>query len=237
MNPSRRFVDHPRIREALDRPHAAWVTDADGTLWSGDIGEGFLQALVRDGALVSPEARGDVWGAYEARVAEDKAAGYAWAVQLMAGMTEAEVERRAEAYARDFVPGHVYAEMAGLLAEVRARGVEAWIVSASNDWVVRAAARVLGLSPTRAVGIRVAVEAGVLTDRVVPPLTYATGKVDAIRAGLGRTPTLVSGDSPGDEAMLAVAGTPLVVRHGGVDAAFLARAEARGWLVLEPVGP
>ncbi|MEN9785786.1 MAG: hypothetical protein RLZZ299_1050 [Pseudomonadota bacterium] len=237
MEPSKRFVDHPRIQAALAAPGAVWVTDADGTLWADDIGEGFLRALARDGALRSPEAQGDVWAAYEARVRADKAAGYAWAVQVMAGMTEAEVERRAEAYAQAFVPRHLHPAMAGLLAEASERGVETWIVSASNAWVVRAAARVLGLPPARALGIRVAVEDGVLTDRVVPPVTYADGKVAALRAGLGRMPSLASGDSRGDAEMLAAAGTPLVVRHAGVDPAFLDRASASGWLVLDAAEP
>jgi hypothetical protein len=79
------FAEGERLEAVLAAPGCLWVTDADGTLWSDDIGEGFLKALIAEGALVSPEARGDVWAAYEERVRRDKASGYAWAAQQWLG--------------------------------------------------------------------------------------------------------------------------------------------------------
>ncbi len=228
------FTASERISAALV-PGCVWVTDADGTLWSEDIGEGFLKRLAADRALVSPEATGDVWATYEAKVKADKAAGYAWAAQVMAGMPEAEVTARAEAYAREFVPAHLYPAMRALVDEAHARGCEPWIVSASNEWVVRAAAPLIGLAPDHAVGIRVAVENGRLTDRVVAPVTFRAGKVRAIEERIGRKPSLVSGDSSGDIEMLEWATqASLFVWHDYTDAALVERARASGWLV-EPL--
>src|SRR5689334_12894594 len=75
-----------KLEQVLHQPNCLWVTDADGTLWRDDIGEGFLKQLIQDKALVSPEAKGiDVWQRYEELVAKDKLTGYAWAVQIMEG--------------------------------------------------------------------------------------------------------------------------------------------------------
>jgi HAD superfamily phosphoserine phosphatase-like hydrolase len=229
------FEQGERLEAVLAAPGCLWVTDADGTLWSDDIGEGFLKALIRDRALVSPEAKGDVWAANEEKVRRDKGAGYAWAAQVMAGLPEEEVRRRAADFARTFVPEHLYPSMKALLAQAKARGCETWVVSASNQWVVEAAAPLLGLDPSHGVGIRVAVEEGRLTSKVLEPVTYKAGKVTAIARFIGRDPTLVTGDSFGDVEMLATAQhAGLVVQHDYSDPALLALARTSGWL-LQPL--
>ena len=98
-----------RLDAILRTPNALWVTDADGTLWRDDIGEGFLRQLITDDALVSPEAQGvDVWQSYEERVAQDKLTGYAWAVQVMEQMESNILIRPLTLYAgpepRSYVP-------------------------------------------------------------------------------------------------------------------------------------
>jgi HAD superfamily phosphoserine phosphatase-like hydrolase len=225
-----------KLDSVLSGPGCTWVTDADGTLWTDDIGEGFLKQLILDKAFVSPEAGGDVWASYEARVKADRTAGYAWAAQVMAGMREEDVVARADAYAKTFVPKHLFPGMSALLAEARARGCDRWIVSASNVWIVRAAAPYLGIDPRQARGIEVVVKGGVLTTELMPPVPYREGKVETIRKFVGRMPTLVSGDSVGDREMLAAAtGAALVIHHPGhTDPAFAADVRAAGWL-LEPL--
>jgi HAD superfamily phosphoserine phosphatase-like hydrolase len=226
------FAEGERLEAVLASPGCLWVSDADGTLWSDDIGEGFLKVLIDDHALVSPEARGDVWATYEDKVRRDKASGYAWAAQVMAGMPEEEVRRRAADFARSFVPAHLYPSMKALLTAAKERGCEAWVVSASNQWVVEAAAPLLGLDPAHAVGIRVAVESGRLTSKVLEPVTYKAGKVAAVAKFIGRDPTIVTGDSFGDVEMLASAlHVGLVVQHDYSDRALLALARSSGWLV------
>ena len=217
------------IERALAAPDPLWITDADGTLWSDDIGEAFLRALADDGALVSPEAQGiEVWAEYERRVEIDRASGFAWAVQVMAGMSEAEVVRRADALASAFVPKHLFPEMKTLLD----RSAETWIVSASNHWIVRAAAPLIGIPADRVLGIRVTVDGGRLTSTLIDPVTYAQGKADAIRQHIGRMPSLVSGDSRGDLEMMQLAtGAALVVsKPKGIDPSL----RDRGWPIHRP---
>jgi phosphoserine phosphatase len=224
------FRASERLSASISQPGCVWVTDADGTLWSDDIGERFLQRLIADKALVGRP--GDVWAEYEARVAADKGAGYAWAARAMAGMSQADVEARARAFAAEFVPAHLYASMRALADAARAHGCEAWIVSASPELLVKAAAPLVGIDPARAVGMQVAVAGGILQDESIGAITYRQGKVEAIRARIGRMPTLVSGDSAGDVEMFGVATqAALFVRHSYTDPELLALAASSGWIV------
>jgi HAD superfamily phosphoserine phosphatase-like hydrolase len=202
--------------------------DADDTLWAGDIGEAFLRWLAAGDLL--PFAPDALLAEYEARVLADRTAGYTWAVQVMAGLREADVARWARQLAAAW-PG-VRPAMAALLAGLDEAGVEIWIVSASNGWIVREAAVLLGVPPARALGIRVEVEGGRLTGRPAHPVPSGAGKVAAIRAFVGTVPDLAAGDGLGDLEMLESAWTPLVVdRRGGVPSALHEVARTRGWPV------
>jgi len=223
------------LNRALSLPGGLLVCDADGTLWRSDIGEGFLQHLIAERVLVAPELEGlDVWAEYERRVAADRTAGFAWAAQVMAGLSEAEVRRHAEAFAQVFVPAHLHPEMRVLLGVARRRGVETWIVSASNHWIVTAAAPLAGVSPGRVLGIRVQVREGVLTSEAIEPITNRAGKVDAIRQAVGRSPVLVAGDSLGDLEMLQMASeAALLMVRPRSDPALVELGRRSGWLLHE----
>lgn len=206
--------------------------DADGTLWSEDIGEASYRSLLAGGVLptlpgADPEA---VYRDYEARVDVDRSAGYAWAVQCMAGVRESDlaVWSRQMAYAwPNYRPA-----MTGLVRGLTAAGVDVWIVSASNVWVVRAAVARLGVAPDRVIAMESVVRDGVLTDEMVRPLICLEGKVEAIDRYIGVRPDLAAGDSVGDLAMLAAAREPIVIgRHDLPGNALLREAAARGWPV------
>lgn len=217
---------------ALDLPNGLLATDADGTIWREDIGEAFLKALIRGGRLVSPQAVSDVYATYEAKVAADKASGYAWAVQVMAGLREADVAAAADAFAKSWVEEHTYPAMRALLGEANRRGCEPWIVSASCVWIVRAAAPYLGIDPNRALGLRVKVRGGVLTDEVDPPVTFRAGKNEALQAFARRGATIACGDSTGDIELLGGAsGAALFIAHASTDPKLLALADEQRWLV------
>lgn len=230
------FAPAPRavITRALETEGCVWVTDADKTLWFDDIGEAFLRKLIAERALVSPEAEGDVWATYEAKVAADRTAGYAWAVQVMAGMPEAELVKRARNFAAGWVPFKTFPAMRELVLAARASKCEVWLVSASNQWIVAAAGALLGIDADKIHGIRVEVQNGVLTDRVVQPITNAQGKVDLIEQLVKRTPNLVTGDSAGDYEMMAMAkGAVLISVPGAYDPAHVEKAKKSGWAIQE----
>jgi hypothetical protein len=157
--------------------------DFDNTIVCGDIGEATLAVLVKKGALsaksiprtLSPSFRlpqgvsvaldsgPDITAYYEAMLAPTAhgsadptplANGYAWAVEVMEGLTPLDViqaTKEAFAYAEpmrqrmiEVTPGETgfpapffYPEMVELVGELRRHDFDVWVISASNVWSVR----------------------------------------------------------------------------------------------------
>jgi len=201
-----------RVRAAgREFPGAMALFDADGTLWREDAGEAFLRHLVSLGWAQLPDGS-DPYEAYERAVDRDRATGYAYAAQLQAGL---EV-RRGEAEARRFAAAWVPPRM---------------VVSASALPIVVAAAPLAGFAGERCRGIEVIVRDGRFTTEVVRPITYAEGKIAALRES-GRI-ALACGDSlTGDLVMLKTAQVAVVVapRSGSP---LSEEARRRGWAVLD----
>ena len=98
-----------RIRRlGRELPGALAVFDADGTLWRDDVGEAFLRHLVALGWVELPGG-GDPYAAYEREVQRDRATGYAYAAQLMAGLAVSQVAGEAERFAGEWVPPRLIA--------------------------------------------------------------------------------------------------------------------------------
>src|SRR5450759_335722 len=77
--------------------------DADGTLWSSDVGEELLRHLIALDLLPAHPGEPHLYAEYERRVARSPGEGFAFAAQVMEGMVEAELARLSEAFfARTF---------------------------------------------------------------------------------------------------------------------------------------
>ncbi len=207
--------------------------DADGTLWSEDLGEALFRWLVAGGLLPifgpSPDPFA-IWEQYEARVAKNRAEGYAWAVQCMAGVREADLRQWCRQLA--FAWPNYRPQMVGLVKGLQGAGYEVWLVSASNAWVIEAGAELVGVTPSQVLGMRVELAGERLTQRMLEPLTCNQGKVDAIRQRLNRLPDLAVGDSLGDLEMLECAKLALVVGRADKPSAELPKvAASRQWPV------
>lgn len=265
-----------RIDQALAtaQPGDYLAFDFDNTCIWQDIGESFMRALVRAGALaIRSTVFWESWDAETADVSEawplaeaadagdpeavaawlacvehaymtrcqvrGKADGYSWAVQLMAGMREADVLAAADAYMPEALALHhgsidavrIYEEIRALVARAQTQGVDVWIVSASSWWIVQAGARCFGVPPERVLGNRVAVVEGVLTATVTPPRMVFEGKVEALREVHGdHAPLLMFGDSMTDSDVMRWARWGGVVIDRGVEA-LRDLAVAEGWVV------
>ena len=220
------------VREAGQQsPGAACAFDADGTLWRDDVGEAFLRHLIALG-LVKLQGGRDPYAVYEEKVHQDKATGYAYCAQLQAGLRRAEVARIAADFAAGWVAPRLIDSTQALLSLLVESGLRPAVVSASALEIVLAAAPLAGVPVERCSGMTLHDEGGVLTAQLVPPVTYAHGKVLALDL-LGLRPlALAAGDSiSGDLAMLEAAGIAVVVapRCGSVLAELAAK---RGWAVL-----
>lgn len=216
---------HATVRAAVEAGGTA-AFDADGTLWADDIGESFLRELEREALLPAGS-----WRRYEERLARDPVDAYGWAVTAMAGLEERLVRERAAAFFRDHFARRLFPAMRELVEALVAAEVRVAIVSASNRWLIEAAAARLGVP--HAIGIAVEVEGGRLTGRPVRPLPVDRGKVEWARALLGGPPALAVGNGAIDRALLGDARHRLVVCPADrPDTALACEARSAGWQIL-----
>ncbi len=222
---------HRALREPKNgRKRKVATFDADGTLWDRDIGEAFMRWLVVGDLLPQYRGRADLYQEYEARVAKNRTEGYAWAVQVMAGLPADTLAL----WCRQFVHAwpNYRAPMLTLVKELTACDVEVWIVSATCRPLVQAAAPLVGIPVERTLGIETRVQGGVLTDELVQPVTSEQGKVVAIEQHIGVRPALAFGDSMGDFPMLCHAVQPIVVAETRyANAKLLEHAAQKQWPV------
>ncbi len=208
-------------------PNPLATFDADGTLWSGDIGEAFFKWLIAGNLLPNHDCTKDIYSEYEARVDEDRAKGYVWAVQAMAGLPVQDVVAWSRQMAHAW-PNY-RPQMAGLVKGLAESGFDVWIVSATNRWTVTEGGRFMGFSPDRVIGMSVETADDKITDTPTLPLVANTGKVQVIDSVIGRRPNLAFGDSFGDLEMLEYALKGCVLGRPGEQGAFLEKAREKGW--------
>jgi len=104
---------------------------------------------------------------------------------------------------------HAYPEMQTLMRQLQGRGIECYVVSASTEWLVEEAARLLGfpVAADHIFGIRVRLDdLGLLTaqDPGSYPITFREGKAEIIRQYIDGSPILVAGDADTDFEMLTM---------------------------------
>lgn len=97
-------------------------------------------------------------------------------------------------------------EVIDLMNALERAGVRVFVVSASGELVVEAAAAALGypVAPEAIYGIRLELEDGRMTTQPAAgyPVTWRQGKVELIRDEIGLEPILVAGDADTDYEML-----------------------------------
>lgn len=125
-------------------------------------------------------------------------------------------------------------DMLQMVRRLQNAGWEVWVVSASPGPVVEAVAERHGISRDRVLAVTLDVVGGVLADRVLSPVTWGPGKVQAIEQRIGRVPVLAFGDARTDLEMLTGAEMGVLVDRGDRDLAD--RMKARGGL-LQPLFP
>lgn len=211
------------------------VLDADGTLWSGDVGYDLFAAAVRE-RVFKPEALprlcdeaarhgvgtdGDATAIAERLLGANVDGRYpnGPAFEMMgwafAGFTPAEMRSFAEAVvAEERVTQRVFPFVHLLFDWARRRGVTITVCSASPRDVVEAGVAHLDLGADDVIAVTVAVQDGRLADRLVPgPSPYAEGKVARLEEARGGHTTLAGfGDSAGDAHFLRRARLAVGVR-------------------------
>ncbi len=117
--------------------------DCDGTLWSGDVGEGFFDWELKQGIVseVIAKSMRVRYADYKAgRVSEDDMCGEM--VTMHRGMPESALLRATSDYFEHSFPGHIFPEMRELVGRLQQGGCDVWAVSSSNEWLIRAGPRI-----------------------------------------------------------------------------------------------
>lgn len=212
------------------RPRIA-VFDCDGTLWSGDSGMGFFYWELARG-FVSPEVERAILHRYEeyraGRVDELSICGEM--IQINRGIPEEKLRAAAREFFAAEVRQRIFPEMLELTQRLAADGCELWAVSSTNNWVVETGAAEFGIPLERCLAATLAVEDGIVTDRLLKVPTDEL-KQTAIEAFIGRKVDAVFGNSMHDFAMLERAAQPYVV-NPNPDLA--EKATALGWTIYLP---
>ena len=206
------------------------VFDYDGTLWPGDAGQGFMDWSIATG-LLPPERARTLQARHAAYNAGDvdEITICGEMVQIYSGIAEAAIREAADRYFREHVEPRLFPVMVDLVRELKADGVEIWAVSSTNNWVIEAGVRDLGIVPDRVLAACIASENDVLTDRLVD-VPSDEKKAEALRrSGVG--PDAVFGNSIHDLAMLELARFPFAINP---NAGLLPAATQRGWPVYFP---
>jgi HAD superfamily phosphoserine phosphatase-like hydrolase len=207
------------------------VFDCDGTLWAGDAGERFFNWELKRGLLSDAIAR---WvrsrhAGYKAgKVSEEQMCGDM--VTIHSGLAESDVQRAAsQFFDENFVP-QIFPEMRKLVGSLQSYGCDVWAVSSTNEWVIRAAMKHVGIDEKKILAAAVEIDAGRITDRLIR-VPSGEGKPRAIREVIGKDPDAAFGNSRWDADMLAIA------RHGfavNPNPDLEKKARENGWTVYWP---
>jgi phosphoserine phosphatase len=179
--------------------------DCDGTLWSGDAGEGFFdwelwRKVVSDEVITAIRAR---YADYRAgKVSEDNMCGEM--VTLHRGLRESEVKKFAAQFFDEHIARNIFPEMQELVGRLIEAGSDVWAVSSTNEWVIQAGMQHFGIPANKILAAAVEIEDGVITDRLTR-VPSGDGKPRAIHDVVKRTPDAAFGNSRWDAAMLRIA--------------------------------
>jgi HAD superfamily phosphoserine phosphatase-like hydrolase len=219
---------HPRV--------AAF--DCDGTLWSGDIGERFFDWELRNGDIfpdnrrdsLDPSMR-DRYAAYK-RGEVDETAMCGEMVTMHQGIAESIVLKAAGRFFDQFFVIQIFPEMRELVRRLTDNGCEIWVVSSSNEWVIRAGMKHFGIPENRILAAAVEIDQGVISDRLLR-VPSGNGKPEALREVVKQEIEATFGNSRWDAEMLAMAKHAFAVNP---NPDLEATAREQGWRVYFPEG-
>jgi phosphoserine phosphatase len=223
------------IESVLSHKPLSAAFDCDGTLWSGDAGEGFFawelelelkQRLVPAEVAVWARSR---YADYKAgQVAEEVMCGEM--VTMHRRLREEVVQQACDTYFAQAIAANIFPEMCELVGRLRQSGCDVWAVSSSNQWIIRSAMRFFGIPQNRILAAEVAIESGIVTDRLIR-VPSGPGKPEAIRSVLDSAPDCAFGNAIWDREMLAMANHAFAV-NPNPDLKTI--AIANGWTVYQP---
>jgi HAD superfamily phosphoserine phosphatase-like hydrolase len=219
------------LESVLRLKPAVAAFDCDGTLWSGDAGEGFFSWSMKQG-IVSKDierwARARYADYKAGKVAEEVMCGEM--VTMYHGLREEDVQRATDEYFEMGIAPGIFPEMRELVKRLRAAGTDVWAVSSSSQWIIRSAMRLFDVPQDRILAAEAVVQDGVIVDRLIR-VPSGPGKPEALREVLSSAPDCAFGNSVWDREMLAMAEHPFAINPSSQ---LREIAVASGWMIYQP---
>lgn len=219
-----------------DAPPVA-AFDADGTLWTCDMGELFLLYQIKHKLLKrAPE---DPWKEYfriHDEISHKQA--YLWLAQINAEEKIETVRGWADDFMRSLDPVPTFDEQKVIIDHLHSKGVKVYVVTASIKWSVEPGAKLYGIPQENVIGIQTKVKDGIVTTEQEGAITWREGKVEGLLLNTNnQRPIFASGNSDGDLALLeSSTGLRLVMASAKPDEANYSTekkmqdlAKERGW--------
>lgn len=233
------------------------VFDFDNTCIVNDIGEAVLMYLARNKLFKDPNLLPEkfidaesysqaVFLHYHELLGEEKILeAYQFCTKILSGFTPKEVReitkivlelegkeiKKEELFGIKIARGlKVHDSVIELFKITESLGMTNWIVTASSQLVVEAAAEHFSIK-AKVVGVQSVVREGVLTQEIETPAPIREGKVTAIQHFINKQkpPVLAVGDSMNDQWMLKYADIKVVV---GDNEKLIGVAKERDWEIL-----
>lgn len=185
--------------------------DCDGTLWSGDAGEGFCAWSMQQG-MVSKDVERKIRSRYAdykaGNVAEEVMCGEI--ITMYEGLREEEVQRATDEYFVYGIAPGIFPEMRELVHDLRRAGTEVWAVSSSSQWVIRSAMHLFDIPIDHVLAAEAAVKNGVIQGRMLR-VPSGPGKPEALRTVLNSPPECAFGNSVWDRELLEMVKHPFAI--------------------------
>lgn len=175
--------------------------DADGTLWDTDLGENFFHHQIDHKQVPLPPNPFEHYLEMK-KINNDPRQAYVWLAQINQGKSVEQVRTWAKEAFENIKPNPIFAEQQRLIELLKNHGVKVYIITASIKWAVEPGAIAIGLGADSVIGVETAVKNGIITDIPILPITYRTGKVEALLQQTKQPPFLASGNTMGDFELL-----------------------------------
>ena len=207
--------------------------DCDGTLWSGDAGEGFFAWEMDQAQSLVPEPIGRWARSRHAeylagQVSEEVMCGEI--VTMHRGLREEVVQQACDSYFSQAISASIFPEMRELVRRLLDSGCDVWAVSSSNQWIIRSGMRCFGIPQNHILAAETAVENGIITDRLIR-VPSGPGKPEAIREVISGALDCAFGNSMWDREMLDMSEHPFAINP---KPNLKEIALAKGWRVYQP---
>lgn len=175
--------------------------DADGTLWDTDLGENFFHYQIDHKQVPLPPNPFEHYLEMK-KINNDPRQAYVWLAQINQGKSVEQVRTWAKEAFESIKPNPIFTEQQRLIELLKNHGAKIYIITASIKWAVEPGAIAIGLGADNVIGVETAVKDGIITDTPVLPITYRTGKVEALLAQTKQAPFLAAGNTMGDFELL-----------------------------------